>query len=298
MGNTKNARKKKVSVKKLFNELKSLSLTAILFAFITAAFVEGSIVPTPSMENTILTGDRLFINKAIFGISTPTHIPFTNINLPYFRLPALREPERNEIIVFRYPGDKNQLVDDAVEFWVKRCLALPGDTIEFRNKVVFVNGKQSPIPQSINYFKQLIKPAAMKNPQIFPTSKKWNEDNYGPLVIPKKGEVVDLNLENIEKWRILINREFGEEVVSVEGNVIKIKGNMTKQYTVRQDYYFMIGDNRDNSLDSRFWGFVPRKNIVGSPMIIFWSWDSSIPFSRPLDLLSSVRFDRILKVLK
>ena len=68
-------------------------------------------------------------------------------------------------------------------------------------------------------------------------------------------------------------------------------------YTLNNDYYFMVGDNRDNSLDSRFWGFVPRENIVGTPIIIFWSWDSNIPFSRPLDFLSSVRFNRIAKLV-
>lgn len=114
-------------MKNLTKELKSLVLTVITFVFITAAIVEGSIVPTPSMESTILVGDRLFINKFVFGASTPTYIPFTNFELPYFRLPSFREPQRNEIIVFRYPGDKNQLVDDVVEFWVKRCIGLPGD---------------------------------------------------------------------------------------------------------------------------------------------------------------------------
>jgi signal peptidase I len=282
----------------LYTQIKSLFFTVIILIFVTSALIEGSIVPTPSMEKTIMTGDRILINKFIFGPSTPSYIPFTNIELPFFQLPSIREPERNEIIVFRFPGDQNQLVDDAVEFWVKRCLAIPGDTIEFKNKVVYVNGKRSPIPIDINYFIQPIKNKGIKNSRIFPNNCDCNEDNYGPIIIPQKGDIVNLSTDNIDIWRTLINRDFGEEVVSISGNEIIIKGKVTKQYTIRQDYYFMVGDNRDNSLDSRFWGFLPRENIVGTPIIIFWSWDSTIPFSRPLDLLTSIRFDRIAKIIK
>lgn len=285
-------------MKNLTKELKSLVLTVITFVFITAAIVEGSIVPTPSMESTILVGDRLFINKFVFGASTPTYIPFTNFELPYFRLPSFREPQRNEIIVFRYPGDKNQLVDDVVEFWVKRCIGLPGDTVVIKNKVIYVNGKQNLIPANVLYQLKPIKKKGVRNSNIFPISENWNEDNYGPLVIPKKGEIVNLTIDNIHKWKMLINREIKENVISIDGNKIRINGKVSDSYILKQDYYFMIGDNRDNSLDGRFWGFVPRENIVGTPMIIFWSWDSSIPFYKPLDLLSSVRFDRIAKLVK
>lgn len=278
-------------------EIRSLLFTVIIFVFITSAFIEGSIVPTPSMENTIMTGDRLFINKFVFGASTPSYIPFTNIELPHFRLSSLREPERNEIIVFRFPGEQNQLKDDAVEFWVKRCVALPGDTLEIRNKVVFVNGQRSPIPLDINYISRTITGAGIKNNRVFPSTENWNEDNYGPLVIPKKGDTVELNVSNVAKWRTLINREFNDKVIEIENSRIRINGEIVNSYTLTKDYYFMAGDNRDNSLDSRFWGFVPRENIVGTPMIIFWSWDSNIPFSRPLELLGSIRFNRIAKLV-
>ena len=291
-------KKRKIYKKNIYREVKSIILTAVIFIFITSAFIEGSIVPTPSMENTILTGDRLFINKFIFGAATPRNIPFTNIELPYVQMPSIREPKRNEIIVFRFPGEQNQLVDDAVEYWVKRCVALPGDTLEIRNKVIFVNGTQSPIPADVNYLNRTIKAERIRNNQIFPANTNWNEDNYGPLIIPKKGEVVKLNINNIDEWRSLINKELRKFAVYVKENEIYIDGQVTDQYTIKEDYYFMVGDNRDNSLDSRFWGFVPRENIVGTPMIIFWSWDSNIPFSRPMNLLSSIRFNRIAKLVK
>ena len=284
--------------KYILRELKSLLLTAIIFVFVTSAFIEGSIIPTPSMEKTILVGDRLFINKFVFGASTPTYIPFTNIELPYFRLPAIRNPERDEIIVFRFPGDQSQLKDDAVEFWVKRCVALPGDTLEIINKVVYVNGSKSLIPKNINYENFTITDSGSKNPNIFPSNSNWNKDNYGPIVIPKRDDVVELNLQNISKWRAVINREYKRDVVSIQNNHIIIDGETVDSYIIKKDYYFMIGDNRDNSLDSRFWGFVPRENIVGTPIIIFWSWDSNIPFSKPLDLFSSIRLGRIAKLVK
>ena len=96
----------------------------------------------------------------------------------------------------------------------------------------------------------------------------------------------------------MINREIGEFAVSVENNEVKINDKHVSTYTVQNDYYFMVGDNRDNSLDSRFWGFLARENIVGTPILIFWSWDSDIPFSKPIELLTSIRFDRIAKLVK
>jgi signal peptidase I len=284
-------------MKYIIEQFKSLILTAIIFVFITAALIEGSIVPTPSMEKTILVGDRLFINKFVFGASTPSYIPFTNVELPHFRFPAIREPNRNEIIVFRFPGDQNQLKDDAVEFWVKRCLAIPGDTLEIRNKLVFVNGEKLPIPTNILYQMQLVKKAGNKNQRIFPPSSNWNEDNYGPIVIPKKGDIITLTKENIYNWKTIIDREIGHEAVEIVNGIIKINEKITNEYKLNQDYYFMVGDNRDDSYDSRFWGFVPRENIVGTPLIIFWSWNSDIPFTKPIDLLSSVRFNRVMKLV-
>ena len=157
----------KLSSKNVLIQFKSLLYTALIFVFVTSAIIEGSIVPTPSMSNTILPGDRLLINKFVLGASTPSYIPFTNIELPYLRLPAFREPERNEILVFRFPGDINQIKDDAVEFWVKRCVAVPHDTLEIKDKVIFVNGKKIPIPSNINYLVQPIKKKEIKVAMFF-----------------------------------------------------------------------------------------------------------------------------------
>lgn len=283
---------------KFYENVKSIFSTMLLVLFISSAVVEGSLTPTPSMEGTIKVGDRMFINKFVFGASTPTYIPFTDIELPYFRLPAISEPERNDILVFRFPGDQNQLKDDKVEFWVKRCIGTPGDVVEIRNKVIYVNGERFPIPPNIIYKNQPVKEKGSRNSQIYPEGKNWNEDNYGPLVIPGKGDVVELTPENIEQWLTLINREHGRNVVSVKSSEIYIDGVNTTTYELQEDYYFMMGDNRDDSLDSRFWGFVPRENIVGIPLIVFWSWDSDIPAFNVIDKIGSIRFDRIAKLIK
>lgn len=278
---------------KIKDFIKSIFSTALIVIFLTSAVIEASKVPTPSMEKTILVGDFLFINKFLFGAATPRYIPFTNIELPYFQLPALREPRLNDIVVFRYPGDLHQLKDDAVEFWVKRCVGTPGDVIEIKNKVLFVNGEEFPIPRNIMYEGGESLPEDLIDPNIFPKGSRWNQDNYGPLRIPYKGEIVKLSPDNINIYETLINREFGEKVVKISNGAVMIKDKPVKEYEIKENYYFMVGDNRDNSLDSRYWGFVPRENIVGTPIFLYWSWNPDIELFDIFNKLSSVRFNRI-----
>jgi signal peptidase I len=261
-------------------------------------FLESSRIPTGSMEKTILVGDFLLVNKMIYGISTPRNIPFTNIRLPYYIFPAFREPQAYDIIVFEYPGDKDELEPKEVLNYVKRCVGIPGDTIEIIDKVVFINGKEFKIPPYIQYNNYPPLPKGFAEPRIFPNGAKWNKDNYGPLYIPKRGDTLHLNLENIEQWRTIIDREHGKRVVKVSNGKIYIDEVQTDKYVFKEDYYFMLGDNRDDSLDSRYWGFVPRSKIIGRVEIIYWSWDPSIPFSNLFKLLSSVRIERLAKVIR
>ncbi|MBN1637425.1 MAG: signal peptidase I [Ignavibacteriales bacterium] len=295
----KSRKRPKTRKEKIITFVKDIIFAVIVvFVIIKAFIVETSRVPTPSMENTILVGDFLFVNKFIYGASSLRNIPFTNVRLPYFTLPGFRDPERGDIIVFEYPGDRDELEPKDVLNYVKRCIGLPGDTVQVIDKLVFVNGKKIPVPPEIQYRDPNVHQIGF-NPmnRLFPKNVNWSRDNYGPLIVPYFGEEINLTKDNIEMYRTLINRDFEREVVKVVDTLIYIDGKIVKTYTMKDDYYFMMGDNRDNSEDSRYWGFVPREKILGQPFMIFWSWNSDIPFSDFFRLMGSIRLSRIAKLV-
>ena len=283
---------------------RQLFFAAIAAFFIITFIIQNTRIPTGSMESTILVGDFVLVNKFIFGSSSPKYIPFTQVELPFFSLPAFKDPQPTDIVVFEYPGDRDQL--RATELgvnYVKRCIGTPGDTLEIKDKVVFVNGKEFWRPPNIKYYQGRSgnflkpKPRGYGDPRIFPKGMNWNEDNYGPLVVPKEGSTIPLNKYNVEQWRTIIDREYGERVVDVKDGVVSINDIPVSSYTFKKDYYFMMGDNRDDSLDSRFWGFVARDMVVGQAFIVLFSWDRDIPFSQFFRLIGSIRMDRVLKLL-
>jgi signal peptidase I len=289
---------------KVIEFFRQLLFAAIAAFFIITFIIQNTRIPTGSMEDTILVGDFVLVNKFIYGSSSPKYIPFTEIELPFFRLPALREPVATDIVVFEYPGDRDQLVPNELGInYVKRCIGTPGDTILIRDKVVFVNGKEFWKPTFIKYYKGRTgsylqpMPNGIAEPRIFPKGMLWNEDNYGPLVVPQKGSKIPLNKYNVEQWRTTIDREYAKRVIDLKDDVVTIEGVPVSTYTFKKDYYFMMGDNRDDSLDSRFWGLVPRDLVVGQAFITLFSWDRDIPFSQLIKLLGSIRLDRILLLL-
>lgn len=284
-------------IQKFYDFIKNLFFALIAALLIKSFLIETSRVPTGSMEETIKVGDFLFVNKFIYGSSSPRNIPFTNVELPYFQLPELKDPERGEIVVFEFPGYRDHIKPENLDNYVKRCVGLPGDTVQIIDKVLFVNGEEAPIPKHIQYNNRYPTPVGVPNQRIFPKESGWNEDNYGPLVIPKKGDIIELSIDNLERWDTFINREYGKRVVSVRSGQIYIDEKPVNKYEVKEDYYFMLGDNRDSSLDSRFWGFVPRSNIIGEALMIYWSWNPNIPFSNFFKLLSTVRPERIAKIV-
>lgn len=294
---TKNRMKRKTSAQKFWDFFKNLLFAAVAALLIKTFLVETSRVPTGSMEKTIRVGDFLFVNKFVYGSSSPRNIPFTNITLPYFQLPAIRDPKKGDIVVFEYPGDRDLLEPKGFVNYVKRCIAAPGDTLTIKDKVVFINGKRAPIPKHIQYFANYYIPKGIPQPDIFPKGSGWNKDNYGPYVIPKKGEIISLNQNNIEWWRTIIDREFDKRVVGLRNGQVTIAGKTVTQYKIKKNYYFMMGDNRDDSADSRFWGLVPRDKVEGEAWMIYWSWNPSIPFTQFFKLLSSVRLNRIAKLV-
>jgi signal peptidase I len=178
----------------------ALIVAAVLALIIRSLVVQAFKIPSGSMENTLLIGDHLLVNKFVYGL-----------NLPFSDEPILsmRDPERGDIIVFEFPEDKSKSYFKRRDF-IKRVIGEPGDTIEIRNKNVFVNGKRYLIPEAV--YKD-------------GTMTAGPRDNMRPITIPP-------------------------------------------------DKYFVMGDNRDRSYDSRFWKFVDRSEIKGLAFIKYWSWDS------------------------
>jgi signal peptidase I len=190
------------------------SLNILILLFGTTTLVQAFIVPTGSMESTVLIGDHLLVDKLSYA---PTD-PITKHLLPY------TEPKRGDVIVFRYPMDIRQN-------FVKRVIGVPGDHIHIVDKVVYVNGKAltEPYTQHID-------------PRVEPYRDNFPAQPLGP-VADRAQEMLANHVQS------------GELVVPAEN-------------------YFAMGDNRENSLDSRYWGFVPRENIIGKPLVIFWSFDA------------------------
>jgi signal peptidase I len=269
-----------------------LGIFLVLNSFVLASFE----VPTGSMEDTVMTGDFLFVNKFLYGGTSPRTIPFTGIRIPWFRIPGFREVKRYDVIVFEFPGNREEVNPDFV-YYLKRCVGLPGDTVEIRNKVLYTNGIQQPLPKYLKFENLYTTPSGIKNDYIFPPLANFNEDNYGPIVVPKVGDTIELNDANYYiDWKIFIERE-GHKT-NLLGNVVTIDDKPVSKYIVERDYYFGIGDNRDNSLDSRFWGFIPKENIVGTPMIVYWSWNPNIPLYDVFNKLSSVKLGRIFTIIR
>lgn len=270
--------------------LKELAIVLGAFLVLNSFVLASFEVPTGSMENEIMTGDFLLVNKFVFGGTTPTTIPLTNVRIPSFKLPALWKVERGDIIVFIFPGKQDEVVSAEFAYYLKRAMAIAGDTLQVVDRVVYVNGKPAPVPRNVKFNSAIVQPPGYGDYRIFPKNSGFNEDNYGPIVIPKKGDVIQLTTANIERWEMFIRRE--KHNVEIAQGKILIDGAERSSYTVQRDYVFGMGDNRDNSLDSRFWGFIPMDDVIGTPLIVYWSWDPDIPLFNFSDKIASVRWNR------
>ena len=249
-------------------------LIALVVATIIRVFViESYRIPTSSMENTLLAGDFLFVNKYVYGAK----VPFTDI-----RLPGIDSVERGDIVVFKFPKDRSLN-------YIKRCVAVSGDTLEIRDRALFINGKEATVPEHAQFLADLM-PAGDPDRQVFPKFSGFNKDNYGPIRIPRKGDVVALNKKSYYQYASLIGEE--GHSIGTAGDTILIDGQPADTYTIEQNYYFVMGDNRDNSLDSRFWGFLPERDVVGQALMVYWSWNPHISLLHPVEKFSSIRWQR------
>ncbi|HOK13337.1 MAG TPA: signal peptidase I [Candidatus Kapabacteria bacterium] len=289
-----NKKKPQTFAEHVVSWIKTIVGAIIFVMIINGLLIASFVVPTGSMERTVLTGDFLFVNKLIFGPSTPQIIPFVNIPLPFYKFPGLRKPEKNDVIVFIFPGYRDEVEASEFQYYLKRCVATAGDTLQIINNVLYVNGVEQKLPPNAVVSSNPLRDP-METLRTFPKGRNWTHDNYGPIRIPKKGDVINLSLDNLDEWDIFIKREGND--LKVEGNQIIINGKPTDKYIVQRDYCFGIGDNRDFSLDSRYWGFIPYDNVLGKPLIIYWSWEIKDAFDRPyglIDKIKNIRWNRLL----
>ncbi len=285
---------KKEPVKDFF---KDVVFVLVAFFFLNSFVLASFEVPTGSMENEIMAGDFLFVNKFLYGGTTPRTIPFTNVRLPWFRVPAFRNVERGDVIVFEFPGQREEVRSAEFMFYLKRAVALSGDTVKVVNRVLYINGKAAPIPRHMKFNTFHVKPAGLADDRIFPKGAPFNEDNWGPMAVPRKGDVIPLNAADFDQWDVFIGREGHHATLEASGRVA-VDGTLVDHYTVEHNYLFGMGDNRDNSLDGRFWGFIPEENIVGTPMIVYWSWDPDVSITNLVTKLASIRLGRIGTIIK
>jgi len=224
-----------------------LLLLTVLFpiTLLRTYVVQAFRIPTGAMKDTILIGDFLLVNKFIYGTNLHDSSLLPDFVLPYLRLPALKSPEQGDIVVFKYP------LDPTLDY-IKRCIAIGGQTIEIRDGEVYVDG----LPEGRQEF-----------------IKKEYDPEEGHYVIYYK-----LTTPNDKIYTI---RRHADRY-SKEENLGPIR--------VPDRHYFMMGDNRDNSADSRVWGFLPRDNVVGKAFVFYSSWDKQVPLYR---IFEKIRWRRI-----
>lgn len=273
--------------------LKYLFLLFIIVLILKAFVIDALKIPSGSMKDTLLEGDCILVNKIAYTVSTPNQIPFLDKRLSRAELFSMGKPSQNDVIAFEIPSEFYNPSSQNYSVMVKRIIGLPGDTLEIKDKEVFINGNKLRNPSFLHI--NLSEPATENaDEKLFPFDKKWTIDNYGPVIIPRKGMRVELNPKNISLWQNAINIDFGEKVMSVEGTVINLKGKPLREYTFEKNYYFVLGDNRENSLDSRYFGYIPEEWIIGKAFMIYWS-QLPVQSNGISDFFNSVRFSRMMQ---
>ncbi len=338
--------------------LKSLLWAFIILLIVRSFFFQFYTVTHNKMEPSLLPGDYILVNKLSFGPRLPITffaLPFNDNFIPFigiksyidlFHLPYLRlkfgEVNRNDILVFNYPN-MYDVSADLKPLNISRCIALPGDTLHIKNKIVFINSKATndtfpPVLfhyrittngtffsqhfldslhisgkliadmgvykfyitpkmanqlKSVPYIKYIQKISdfwSYNSTLCFPENSQsigWNKDYFGPVIIPKKGQTVNLTLKNIDIYKKIINNyENNDLKIDETQKQIVINGEIANTYTFKQNYYFVMDDNREKAKDSRYWGFLPESHIVGKASTIWLSIEKNKESSR-------IRWDRM-----
>ncbi|UCE04438.1 MAG: signal peptidase I [bacterium] len=315
----KKRREREKRKKNIVREYVEAILVALIAAMILRILVVQAFrIPTGSMKDTLLVGDFLLVNKFIYGVRTPDHIPLVNIKIPHFRLPAFKDPKPGDIVVFKYP------LDEKLDY-IKRCVAVAGQTVEVRNGYLYVDGK----PEGKSKFIKRVYDSAEGTYVLHYRITKDNgrsyeirhhentnyvSNHFGPLRTSNsnsrtvemrqgqvfidgkpggKAELLDKVYQEGKgqyRLRYLITDDKGN---SYEINDYQEVQQLPENYgpvKVPEGHLFAMGDNRNNSSDSRYWGFLPGENIVGQALIIYWSWDNQIPLYK---IFKKIRWARI-----
>ncbi len=350
-GTDKNRKAVKPRKGKFREWVDALVFAVVVMLIVRTLFFDLFRIPTPSMEKSLMVGDYLFVSKLHYGTRTPMTlgIPFTSVYLkglkfPFFRFPGFSEVQRGDAVVFNWPADNVSAIDRRMHY-IKRIMGLPGEALEVRDKVVYIDGvpkdMTSGMQQSWTVHKTdpraQLSPSALEDlgvteivqnqgsavvlivateaavdvirswswvervePAIAPPNDRYNQlmypsgrgytpDNYGPVWIPKEGETVQITDENWPLIRTAITRYEGHTAERTGPGEFTIDGLAAETYRFEQNYYFAMGDNRDNSEDSRFWGFVPMDHVVGKAILVYFSWDSDAKLPRFKRLFSLIR---------
>lgn len=275
--------------------LKLLILLLFLALLLKIFVVDAFKIPTGSMKDTLLEGDFILVNKLAYSFSTPHQVPFWGKRLDRIEMFSIGKPEFNDVVAFEIPANYYDPAASDYSVLIKRIIGLPGDTIELKDQELFINSTKYRTPSFIK-INLNDKPFVKADSKIFPYDGKWNLDNYGPIVIPKKGMTVEITPKNILQWQNAINSEQEKKAISVEGTVITLNGKAIRDYTFEKDYYFVLGDNRQNSIDSRYFGYVPEDWIIGKAMLIYWS-QMPVQSSGFSEYFSSIRFSRLMQTI-
>lgn len=238
-------------------------------------------VPSDSMSPALQNGDWIIVNKMIQGARVfNIYAALQGEEVEIYRLPGLGSIKRNDVLVFNYPyldRRKDSIRMDVMLYYVKRCIGLPGDTLEIRNGYYKIRGCVDRLGniQSQEYISSLDNPRDKGIPTTaFPNDRRlrWSIKEFGPLPIPRKGQIIDMNPFNYLLYRQLINWEQGKKLHLKDGQILLCDSVVT-QYCFKKNYYFVSGDNMQNSQDSRYWGMLPEEYIVGKATRIWYSED-------------------------
>jgi signal peptidase I len=359
----------------LYDWVHSIIFATVVATLIQLYWFQAFVIPTGSMESTLMAGDYIIVNKTSYGPRvpmTPLSFPFVHNTMPlnpekqsfstawqrdYRRLASNGGVERGDVVVFNFPEGDTVVMERAAESYyqmllfnefgrteaerrrniaenytivtrpldkkenyIKRCVAVAGDTLQIRDGRVYTNGELEPeIPNKQYYYdiynkatgrvqaNVLLRDTELQNyadttryhlskslgyagEMLIPHRIKtnWTLDDFGPVWVPKAGESIELNDYNVAMYGRCIAVYEGHELEQRDGKYF-IDGVEATEYRFEQDYYFMMGDNRHGSLDSRFWGFVPEDHIVGKASFVWFSVDPNV---------GGVRFERMFKAIK